>query len=343
MFKDKKFLVTGGTGSIGSEIVRQLLKYEPKQIRILSRDEYKQFIFQQEFEKLPPGKVSFLLGDIRDKERIMLAMEGIDIVFHTAALKHVPHCEYNPFEAVKTNVLGTQNVVDAARYFNIEKLIGISTDKAASPISTMGATKLLAEKIIISAEEYKGSKRTCFSVVRFGNVIGSRGSVIPLLIKQVLSNEEVTLTDPQMTRFIMSIPDAINLVFKAAINAKGGELFILKMPVLRLIDLVDCLIEVLSEKFDFDKSHVNIKTIGKRRGEKSYETLISEEESEYVFENDEMFYLMNPDNHNLIVSYKKAVIKSYRSDEYELMSKESIRKEIELYLLNNNIEVNLNK
>lgn len=343
MFKDKKILVTGGTGSIGSEIVRNLLKYQPKQIRILSRDEFKQFIFQQEFRGLPLGKVTFLLGDIRDKDRMMLAMDGIDIVFHTAALKHVPHCEYNPFEAVKTNVLGTQNVVDAARYYNIEKLIGISTDKAASPVSTMGATKLLAEKLIISAEEYKGNKRTVFSTVRFGNVFGSRGSVIPLFIEQILKYKEITVTEPEMTRFIISIPDAINLVFKAAVNAKGGEVFILKMRVLKLIDLVECLIDVLSQKFNFNKNLVNIKIIGRRRGEKSYETLISEEESEYVFENDEMYYLMNPDNTNIKDSFKKAGIKSYRSDNYELMNKEEIGKEIELFLQKYQIDFILNR
>jgi len=328
IFKNKKILVTGGTGSIGSEIVKQLLKYNPKQIRILSRDEYKQFMLQREFENLPVGLISFLIGDVRDKERVLIAMEDIDIVFHTAALKHVPFCEYNPFEAVKTNVIGTQNVVECARYHNIEKLIGISTDKAASPISTMGATKLLAEKIIMSALEYKGLRKTIFCAVRFGNVIGSRGSVIPLFIRQAIEKHEITVTDPEMTRFFMSIPQAVNLIFRATYLSKGGGLFILKMPVIRIIDLAECITDILDENKLINREKLKIKIIGKRKGEKSYEILVSEEETDYIYENSDMFYLRYIDDSIIPDGFEKSVIKHYKSSDSKLLTKKEIRPSI---------------
>lgn len=192
IFKDKKIIVTGGTGSIGSEIVRRVLQYDPEVVRILSRDESKQFELEQEIGDLE--NVRFLIGDVRDKDRLNRAFEDVDIVFHAAAMKHVPACEYNPFEAVKTNVVGTQNVIDAALDNGVGKVIAISTDKAASPINTMGATKLLAEKQIIDANFYKGHRKTVFSCVRFGNVMGSRGSVIPLFEKQIKNGGPVTVT-----------------------------------------------------------------------------------------------------------------------------------------------------
>lgn len=332
LFKDKRILVTGGTGSIGSEIVRQLLKYNPKQIRILSRDEHKQFLLQEEFENFPVGLISFLLGDVRDKERVMMAMEGIDIVFHAAALKHVPFCEYNPFEAIKTNVFGTQNVVESARHYNIDRLIGISTDKAASPINTMGATKLLAEKIIMSAEEYKGLRKTLFCAVRFGNVIGSRGSVIPLFVKQAIENNEICVTDPEMVRFFMSIPQAVNLLFKSAYLTKGGGLFILKMPVIRLMDLAECIADILDEKKLINRNKLRIKIIGKRKGEKSYETLISEEEADNIYENSEMFYLQYIENSPIPDGFEKSDIKHYKSSDLNILNKQEIRNLIVNYL-----------
>ena len=195
----------------------------------------------------------FLIGDIRDKERVLLAMEDIDIVYHAAALKHVPLCEYNPFEAIKTNVLGTQNVIEAALKSGVDRVISISTDKAVNPANTMGATKLLAEKLIIDANEGKGSKPTIFSSVRFGNVSFSRGSVIPLFEEQIRQKKPITITNPEMTRFMMSLSDTIELVFKATLLAKGGEIFILKMPVVRLGDLVDVIIETYAEKYHYKK------------------------------------------------------------------------------------------
>ncbi|MCX6163724.1 MAG: polysaccharide biosynthesis protein [Ignavibacteriae bacterium] len=329
LFEGKKILVTGGTGSIGSEIVKQLLDFNPKQIRVFSRDEYKQFNLQNELESLKKFPLlTFLIGDVRDKERLIMAMEGIDICFHTAALKHVRYCEYNPFEAVKTNVFGTQNIVDTARMYNIEKLIGISTDKAASPVNTMGATKLLSEKLIISAEEYKGKRKTNFTSVRFGNVIGSRGSVIPLFINQIIKQKEITITDPEMTRFLMSIPQAANLVFKAAMYSNGGELFILKMPVVMVIDIAEVLIEIISEIKGFKKNEVKIKKIGSRRGEKTYELLLSEEESFDIYENEEMFCLKTLSYTDVPSGFKKVDIKSYKSSDFDIMDRKELKKEL---------------
>ncbi|MFU1796327.1 UDP-N-acetylglucosamine 4,6-dehydratase family protein [Paenibacillus azoreducens] len=291
MFKDKTILVTGGTGSIGSEIVRCILRENPKVVRIYSRDESKQFALQQEFEAYK--NVRYLIGDIRDKERLSYAAEGVDFIFHAAALKHVPACEYNPMEAVKTNVLGVQNVIEVAIEHNIEKMVAISTDKVVNPTNTMGATKLLSEKLISAANMYKGSKRTIFSCVRFGNVMGSRGSVIPLFKDQILKGHDITVTHKEMTRFMMSIPQAAELVLKAAEQAYGGEVFVLKMPVLKIMDLAVALIKSF-ENTDGSFYNGRILEIGIRPGEKLYEELMTLEESERAFENDHMYVITSP-------------------------------------------------
>ena len=293
IFKDKNIIVTGGTGSIGSEIVRSVLKYEPKVVRIFSRDETKQFEFEQELGELE--NIRFLIGDVRDKNRLKRAFEGIDIVFHAAAMKHVPACEYNPFEAVKTNVIGTQNVIDAALENEVKKVIAISTDKAASPVNTMGATKLLAEKLIIDANYYKGRRKTVFSCVRFGNVMASRGSVIPLFEKQIQKGGPITITDPGMTRFMMTIPQAVDLVFKATRIASGGEIFIFKMPVVVLRDLAETMVEKLAPKYGYNIKDIPMKVIGTRKAEKMHEKLMMEEEVPYAYENDEMYIVIPQD------------------------------------------------
>lgn len=331
IFANKRILVTGGTGSIGCEIVKKLIEYNPKQIRIFSRDEHKQFLLQEELKSHVNVRLTYLIGDIRDKERLMLAMENIDYIFHAAALKHVPYCEFNPFEAVKTNVYGTQNVLEAARMHNVKKFIGISTDKAASPINTMGATKLLAEKLIMNAEEYKGFKDTIFSVVRFGNVLGSRGSVVPLFEKQIRVNKEITITDPEMTRFFMSIPQAVDLVFKAANISKGGDLYILKMPVLKLMDLAESMIEIYSEKNNISGSDIKIKIIGKRAGEKNYELLISEEESDNIYESDDMYLIRKNEDNEIPDGFVKKSIMKYNSSIIQPVTKSMIKKSLESF------------
>ena len=330
IFKDKKIIVTGGTGSIGSEIVRRVLQYNPEVVRILSRDESKQFELEQEIGDLE--NVRFLIGDVRDKDRLNRAFEDIDVVFHAAAMKHVPACEYNPFEAVKTNVVGTQNVIDAALDNSVGKVIAISTDKAASPINTMGATKLLAEKLLIDANFYKGHRKTVFSCVRFGNVMGSRGSVIPLFEKQIKNGGPVKVTDPEMTRFMMTIPQAVDLVFKATKKAQGGEIFIFKMTVVKLGDLANVMIAHLAPKFGYNSEAIRIDTIGIRNGEKMYEHLMNEEEARYAYETEDMFVVLAK---QIFPEYwleggTKAEQKRYASDNAKVLSVEEVRQLLNL-------------
>ncbi len=293
-YKDKVILVTGATGSIGSEIVKKVLESEPKALRLLDNNETALFDLEQE---LKDDRIRTLIGDIRDLERLKMAFEGVDFVFHAAALKHVSLCEYNPFDAVKTNVLGTQNVLSAALEANVEKVVVISTDKSVNPINVMGATKLLAERLTISANNYTGNKKTVFSCVRFGNVIDSRGSVVPIFKKQIKNGGPVTITDPEMTRFVMGIPEAVELILKAGKLAKGKEIFILKMPALNIIDLAQVMIEEFAPLYNHQVDDIEIKTIGKRQGEKMYEQLMTEEELGCALEYEDLF-ILNTDESN---------------------------------------------
>ncbi len=324
IFYNKSILVTGGTGSIGSEIVRNVLQHKPRVVRIFSNDEDGQFKLEQELQNY--DNLRFLIGDIRDRERLKRATEDIDFVFHAAALKHVPLCEYNPFEAVKTNVVGTQNVIEAAMDEEIDKLITISTDKAVNPISVMGATKLLEERLTISANYYKGDRKTAFSCVRFGNVLDSRGSVIPLFEEQIKKGAPVTITDPNMTRFIMSIPKAVELVFKAAEMAQGGEVFIFKMPAVRVGDLAEVMIEKLALVYGYAPKDIVISITGKRPGEKQNEKLMTREESEKARETEDMFIVL-PDEGT--ADYPRAkrlpMARSYSSKDEKLLTKQELR------------------
>jgi UDP-N-acetylglucosamine 4,6-dehydratase/5-epimerase len=323
MLQGKKVLITGGTGSIGSEIVRQVLEQNPAVVRIFSRDESKQFALQHELSDFT--NVRYLVGDIRDKNRLNYATKDIDVIFHAAALKHVPSCEYNPFEAVKTNVIGVQNIIEAAIENNVERVVSISTDKVVNPMNTMGATKLLSERLILAAEYYKGSAQTIFSCVRFGNVMGSRGSVIPLFKQQIEAGKPVTLTDREMTRFMMSIPQAARLVLRAAELAKGGEVFVLKMPVLKIEDLAQMLIDDYKGKHD-SQSVAEIVEVGVRPGEKVYEELMTLEESERAYENDIMYAIYShlDDEWQAPEGFRKADRKAYSSHNSPLITKEEI-------------------
>lgn len=289
-FKGRKILITGGTGSIGSGLVRRLLEFNPKVIRIFSNDENALFDLEQELKEY--SNLRFLVGDVRDKERLKKATENMEIVFHAAALKHVPLCEYNPFEAIKTNVIGTQNLLEVAIDMNVEKVITISTDKAVSPVNVMGATKLLAERLTIAANYYKGLRRTVFSCVRFGNVLGSRGSVVRLFEKQIQNGGPVTLTDPDMVRFVMSMDRAIELVLKAAEMAKGEEIFIFKMPALHIKNLADVMIQRLAPKYRYDSKDIKLRITGRRKGEKLYEELMTEDEAANAYETEDMLIVL---------------------------------------------------
>jgi UDP-N-acetylglucosamine 4,6-dehydratase len=262
-------LITGGCGSIGSALVEKLATFHS--VRVLDNDEYNVFKMQQLNKN-----VKYLYGDVRDKDRLVLAMNNVEVVYHAAAMKHVHLCEMNPDEAFKTNVLGTMNVRDAAWKNNVKKVVNISTDKAVNPINVLGATKLLAEKLISSADSYRDS--TKFVNVRFGNVLGSNGSVMEMFEK-----DTIEVTDPEMTRFVMTIDDAVGLVIKATELVKGGETFILKMPAFRLGTFVNA----------FKKEHQTVKIVGRRPGERDFEMLVSLSEMPYCVEFESFYVLTN--------------------------------------------------
>ena len=268
--KNLTILLTGGTGSFGTKFVEMTLKkYNPKKIIIYSRDEMKQWHMAQKFKS---KKLRFFLGDIRDKDRLNRAVDGVDIIIHAAALKIVPTAEYNPFESVKTNIIGAMNIVDVAIEKKVKKIIGLSTDKACDPINFYGATKLASDKLLISGNKYAGFKKTLFSVVRYGNVIGSRGSVIPFFLKLKQEKKQLTITDKKMTRFFTTLDDAVKMVWTGLKNMKGGEVFVLKNPSIKILDLAKSI------------DNKPIKDIGIRPGEKINEVLISKSEAENTYD-----------------------------------------------------------
>lgn len=284
-YRNKSILVTGGAGSIGSEIVQRLLLLDPKVIRVLDNSETGLFYLKEEMNN---PRIRTLLGDVRDKERLSMACEGIDVVFHAAALKHVPLCEYNPFEAVKTNVMGTQNILDAALDKGVSRFILISTDKAVEPGNVMGATKMLSERLTISANNYAGGKPTKFSCVRLGNVMDSRGSVIPLFRSQIEKGQPITVTDPEMTRFMMSLEKAVDLILLSGQRSEGGEIFILKMSSVKIMDLAEVLLDAFGGIKDASKA---VTIVGKRPGEKRHERLMTSDEAERAEEEEYLFIL----------------------------------------------------
>jgi FlaA1/EpsC-like NDP-sugar epimerase len=287
--RGKQVLVTGGSGSIGSQITKRALDLGAETVRVLENDETGLFNLKQEVDDTE--RLRTLLGDVRDRDRLRLAVEDIDVIFHAAALKHVELNEYNPFEAVQTNVQGTQNLVRAALEEEVDSFVAISTDKASNPTSVMGATKLLSERLVIAANAYKGQRDTEFSCVRFGNVLGSNGSVIPLFYNQIKSGGPVTVTDPEMTRFFMPIEEAVDLVFSANDRMNGGEVFVLKMPTFDVGTLAETLINGYAPTVDIDPETIEIDIIGPRPGERMHEKLISEDELLTTVELSDMFII----------------------------------------------------
>ncbi len=285
MFDGKNVLITGGSGSLGRALTKKILKTNVKAIRIFSRNESKQLEMQN---IINDSRVRFLIGDVRDLDRLDMAMENIDIVIHAAALKHVPVVEYNPFEAIKTNVLGTQNVIYACLKQNVETAICIGTDKAVAPYNTYGSTKHLMERLFVTASNYLNPEqhKTRFICVRYGNVLGSSGSVIPKFIEQVKTKKPISITDPSMTRFNITMDQAIELIFKAIKNGFGGEVFIPKLKSYRL----DILKDVIVDHFNYEST---TKQIPVRPGEKYHESLISEDELRNTFENDENYIIID--------------------------------------------------
>jgi len=296
-FKNKTILVSGGTGSIGLGITKQLLKCSPKAIRILTNDENSIFEAKRNLGYNP--LLTFMAGDVRDKDRLQLAIRNVDIVFHAAAMKHIDICEDNPFDAVKTNVVGTSNILESSLIENISKFILISTDKATNPTSTLGASKLLAERLTLNANSYKGRGKTIFSVVRFGNVIGSRGSVFQIFLNQIKNQKPLTVTDKRMTRYIMSISDAALMILKVTKIARDGEIFILKMPSVKIENLAREMIKVFQNQFAVRKMP-KIKFSNSREYERFDEFLITKEELPYCYDIGDMYKISKIKNKKII-------------------------------------------
>lgn len=279
MLNNKTILVTGGTGSFGKAFTKYVLEhYEPKKIIIYSRDEFKQWLMANEFKEYK-DQVRFFIGDVRDKERLQRAFEGVDYVIHAAAMKQVPACEYNPNEAIKTNIHGAQNVIDAALNTNVKKVVALSTDKAVNPVNLYGGTKLVSDKLFIAANAYVGDKDINFSIVRYGNVAGSRGSIIPFF-NSIIKNggDELPITDYRMTRFWISLREGVELVIKALEEANGGETFISKIPSFKVTDLAKAMLP-----------NCKMPEIGIREGEKLHEIMVTVEDSMTTYEYDKHF------------------------------------------------------
>ncbi len=319
MLKGKKVLITGGTGSLGIALTKRLLQENVDTIRIFSRNENKQLEMDSKFHD---DRLRFLLGDVRDYNRLTRAFEDIDIVFHAAALKHVPIIEYNPFEAIKTNVIGSQNVIDACLEEDVEKAICVGTDKAVSPLNTYGATKLLMEKLFITASNYlkKERHKTKFIALRYGNVLGSSGSVIPKFINQIKNNEKITITNSNMTRFSISIDEALDFIL-----GKGSEIFVPKLRAYSLMDVKDALFDLLGKTDE--------EIVGIRAGEKLNEVLINKDEMKYCWEYQGMYLIVNPSVRRFFPSTnefpgKKKIenMEIYSSDAVEKISKEELKK-----------------
>jgi FlaA1/EpsC-like NDP-sugar epimerase len=280
LFNNKRILVTGACGTVGAELIRQLLtdpRYKPDEVVGLDNNETELFFSDQQY--LNDARAKFFIADIRDRDEVTRRMRGIDIVFHAAALKHVIMCERSPEQAVLTNIQGVQNVIAAATDNNIERVIFTSSDKAVNPTNVMGTTKLMGERLMTAANSHKRDQGPIFASTRFGNILGSSGSVIPIFYNQIAEGGPVTLTDREMTRFVMSIKEAVHLVIDSAERAKGGEVFVTKMPVVRIEDLAKAMITILAPRFGQKPEQIQILEVGVKPGEKLYEELMSEEET----------------------------------------------------------------
>ena len=293
-FNGKNILITGGTGSIGMGLVKQLAKYKPKEIRILSNDENS---IVESIENLGKNSIyKFMVGDVRDKDRLNLAIRDVDIVYHAAAMKHIDICEYNPFDAVKTNVVGTSNILEASIIQGVKKFVFISTDKATNPTSTLGGSKLLAERLTLDASTYVKNGKTKFAIVRFGNVIGSRGSVFQIFQNQIKMKKPLTVTDKRMTRFIMSISEASSMILEVTKIMKDGETFILKMPSVRIEDLANGMLHVYGSRFPIYRNTSSVKISKSRERERFHEFLITKEELSFCHGINSMYKISKTDN-----------------------------------------------
>jgi len=337
-WKDKSILVTGVSGTVGREILRQLVGMGPAQIVGIDNNESDLFFLTEEYRS--HGNVKLFLGDIRDPDKLKRKSAGCDVILHTAALKHVILCEQSPRDPVQTNILGTQNVIDAALANGIERVIFTSSDKAVNPTNVMGTTKLMGERLITAANAHRRDGGPIFSSTRFGNVLGSRGSVVPLFKRQIAAGGPVTLTEPEMTRFIMTLSDAVKLVMNSAILARGGEVFVTKMPIARIADLAQVMIEELAPKYGRKPEQIEIKVIGSKPGEKLYEELMNDEETRRTIELKD-FFVVKPAFSNVYenVDYHYATMLRTGMDYpyNSFIEKPMSREELRAYLLQNDL------
>ena len=329
MLKGKKILITGGTGSLGNALTSRLLESDVDTIRIYSRNESKQVEMERKFND---EKLRFLIGDIRDKERLETALEDIDIVFHAAALKHVPVIEYNPFESIKTNVVGSQNVIDAAIKQDVDKAICISTDKAVSPLNTYGATKLLMEKLFVTANNFVNLERhqTKFLALRYGNVFGSSGSIIPTFLQQIKNGQKITITDSMMTRFSVTMEQALDFILDCTNYGKPSEIYIPKLKGYS--------IEIIIEAFRSLFKNVEVEKIGVRPGEKFHEVLMSSDEARYSWDLGNKTMIANPSksDNEILHLYSNKIkkntdVQAYSSEYVEKLTADEIKKLIQEY------------
>lgn len=324
MFKDKVLMVTGGTGSFGHVVVERFLKTDIREIRIFSRDEKKQDDMRKEFHD---DRLKFYIGDVRDIHSVSNAMHGVDYLFHAAALKQVPSCEFFPLEAVKTNVLGTENVLTSAIDAKVKKIICLSTDKAAYPVNAMGTSKAMMEKVIVAKSRTIPTEETMISCTRYGNVMCSRGSVIPLFIDQMKQGLPLTLTEPQMTRFIMSLEEAVELVLFAFENAASGDIMVQKAPACT----VEVLAQAVKELFGYTKEN---KVIGIRHGEKMYETLLTNEECEHAIDMGDFYRVpcdkrdLNYDKYFIDGSQERTKLSEFNSNNTELLNVDQVKEKL---------------
>lgn len=324
IFKDKVWLITGGTGSFGNAVLERFLEMDIKEIRIFSRDEKKQDDMRKKYNN---SKIKFYIGDVREYSSIQNALIGVDYVFHAAALKQVPSCEFFPMEAVKTNIIGTENLLNAAISTGVKRVVVLSTDKAAYPVNAMGISKAMMEKVFVAKARTLNNDQTVICGTRYGNVMGSRGSVIPLFIDQIKNKQDITVTDPNMTRFIMDLKEAVELVLFAFANGKNGDIFVQKSPSSRIGDLAHAIKELFN-------SNVNIKIIGTRHGEKRYEVLLTKEEASRAIDLGN-YFVIPADNRDLNYekylthgSYEITLNEEYSSDNTNILSKEQIKEKL---------------
>jgi FlaA1/EpsC-like NDP-sugar epimerase len=335
-YRNKRILITGAAGTVGKEMIKQLLSFAPFELRLMDNNETEIFFLMEEYKD---KNVFCYLGDVRDRGKVEKLTAGIDIIFHCAAFKHVILSEYNPFDVVQTNIIGVENIIRAATASKVKHVLFTSSDKAVNPTNVMGTSKLMGEKLITAANVRNNSK-TIFSSTRFGNIMGSRGSVVPLFMNQLRKGGPITLTDKRMTRFVMTTEEAVRLVLKSITISRGGEVFVTKMPVVRIQDLAEGIVEVLAPKYGHKSSNVAITEIGSKPGEKLYEELISSEEIHRSLELKDMF-VITPAFKSVYesIQYKypdtvsEAIHKPYISSVEKALTKEEIKK----YLLQNKV------